>query len=324
MKSTMRQVRCGSYGPLHEVMRVEEVTAPTPGEAEVLVRVRASTVASANYAFATGSPFIARFYYGLRRPKFTNPGGSFSGEISAAGKGVTRFVVGDTVFGHSPKTFGTHTEYLVVREDDLLTHRASTLTDDDGAAISEATTALIFLRDVAMIRPGQRVLINGASGSVGYFAVQIAKHWGAEVTGVCGTSNLELVRALGADHVMDYTRSDFTHGSGPYDVIFDAAGKSSFTRSKGALSAHGIYMTTAPSPGAFVRMATTAPRKGKKAKVATAGLRQKVSDLVELNELAKDGAIRGVIDSRYPLDRTADAYDYVGRGHKKGTVIVTS
>lgn len=319
----MRAMVCERYGP-PEVFQLREVAQPTPGENEVLIRVRAATAGPADVAFRKGDPLLIKLMFGLRRPKYPIMGSELAGEVQAVGRAVTAFKPGDRVLGLSPNGFGAYAEYLCLPEGDLLVAIPAALSYEEAAGISDgATTALTFLRDVAGLRPGQRVLINGASGAVGVYGVQLAKQFGAEVTGVCSAANVALVRSLGADHVIDYTAEDFTRAGHAYDVIFDAVGKSSYARCKGALAPRGLYLTTVPSWGIVRDLLLTALPGGKKAKFATAGLMQTTANLRFLMELAEAGKLRAVIDRRYPLEQLAEAHRYVETGRKRGNVVIT-
>lgn len=319
----MRAMVCERYGP-PDVFQLREVEQPTPAENEVLIRVRAATAGPADCAFRKGKPFIIKLIYGLRKPKFTIMGAELAGEVQAVGKAVTSFKRGDRVLGLSPNSFGAYAEYKCLRESDPLVAIPDELTYEEAAGICDGPpTALTFLRDVGRLQPGQRVLINGASGAVGAYAVQLAKHFGAEVTGVCSTGNVALVQSLGADAVIDYTAEDFTQTGRTYDVIFDAVGKSSYVRCRGALAPQGVYLTTVPSWGIVRDVLLTAVRGGKKAKFATAGLMQSKANLLFLKELVEAGKLRAVIDRCYPLDQLAEAHRYVETGRKKGNVVIS-
>jgi NADPH:quinone reductase-like Zn-dependent oxidoreductase len=271
-----------------------------------------------------GEPFIIKLIYGLARPKFAILGVEFAGEIEAAGKDVTLFKKGDQVYGMSPNSFGAHAEYMCLPEDKSLIIKPANTTYAQAAGIVDgATTALTFLRDVAKLQRGQKVLVNGASGAVGAYAIQLATYFGAEVTGVCSTANVAFVQSLGADHVIDYTKEDFTNSGQTYDVIFDAVGKSSFSRCQSALTQKGMYLSTAPTLEIVFHMLRTSLFSGKKAKFATAGLMQNKDNLTFLKELIEAGTIRSVIDRCYPLEQAAQAHRYVEQGHKKGNVVIT-
>jgi NADPH2:quinone reductase len=316
----MKAMICEQYGP-PEVFRLHEVERPAPGEREVLIRVRAATAGPADCAFRKGDPFLIRLMYGLRKPKIPIIGAELAGEVQAVGPAVTSLKPGDRVLGLSTG-FGAYAEYKCLPEGGPLVTIPAGMSYEDAVAICEAATALTFLRDVARLQPGQRVLINGASGAVGAYGVQLAKHFGAEVTGVCSAGNVALVRSLGADAVIDYTAEDFTRAGGAYDVIFDAVGKSSYGRCKGALAPGGVYLTTVPSWAIVRDLLLTSVRGGTKAKFATAGLMQNAANLRLLLGLAEASTLRAVIDRRYPLEQLAEAHRYVETGRKKGTVVI--
>lgn len=320
----MKTIICTKYGP-PEVLRLAEVEKPVPADNEVLIKVHAANVTPADVAFRKGHPFMSRLFTGLLKPKFI-PGDELAGEIEDVGKNVKGFKQGDKVFGSSGTTFGAHAEYVCLPEEAALSMKPDNTDYGEAVAICYAgLTALPFLRDKAGIREGQQVLINGASGSIGTLAVQLARYYGAEVTGVCSTANLELVKSLGVDRVIDYTREDFTKSGQKYDIIFDVVAKSSFSRCKNALKPGGVYLTTFPSPGIMLQSIWTSKFGTKKAMFAATGLRpakEKKKDLLFLKELSEAGKIRPVIDRRYPLEQIAEAHMYVEKGHKKGNVII--
>jgi NADPH:quinone reductase-like Zn-dependent oxidoreductase len=307
-----------------DVIQIKEVAKPTPRDNEVLIRVHAAVVGPADCAFRKGAPFIVRLIYGLARPRLAIQGVELAGEIEAAGKDVKLFKKSDQVFGTSPNSLGAHAEYVCLPEDKPVAIKSAHMTYEDAAAICDgALTALTFLRDKAHVQRGHKVLINGASGAVGAYAVQLARYYGAEVTGVCSTTNVELVKSLGADTVIDYTKEDFTKTGQTYDVIFDAVGKSSFSRCKNALKPGGIYLGTVPTLGILLQMLWTSLSGNKKAVFVAAGLMQSKENLIFLKELFEAGKIRSVIDRRYPLEQIAEAHRYVETGHKKGNVVIT-
>ncbi|MFC2077309.1 NAD(P)-dependent alcohol dehydrogenase [Candidatus Bipolaricaulota bacterium] len=318
----MRAIVYTQYGSF-DVLQLKEVPKPQPKDNEVLVKIHATTVTTAGLANVSGKPFIARIFspdLGLRRPKVMILGVELAGEIEAAGKDVTRFKVGDRIFAE-PET-GAFAEYICLPDDGLLALKPANATYEEAAAACDGfLTAMPFLRDGGNIQSGHRVLINGASASIGTMAIQIAKHSGAEVTGVCSTTNLELVQSLGADHVIDYTREDFARSGKTYDIIFDVVAKSSFGRCKRALADDGAYLRTFPTPDVLL------PKLGsKKAKFIATGLRppaDRLKDLHLLKEFMEAGAVRTVIDRRYPLEDIAEAHRYVAKGHKKGNVVIT-
>jgi NADPH:quinone reductase-like Zn-dependent oxidoreductase len=312
------------YGPA-DVVRVDDVPTPVPGGDEVLVRVQAAVVGVVDSVAREGSPRYARVYFGLLRPRFPVLGSDFAGRVEADGPAVTRFAVGDEVFGTLAPRFGAHAEFVCLSQDAALALKPVRLTSAQAAALVDAT-ALVFLRDKAHLASGQSVLINGASGSVGTSAVQLARHCGAQVTGVCSGGNTDLVARLGAHTVLDYTAVDFTRAASTYDVVFDVAGRSSFVRSRRVLRRGGVYLTTEASPAILLQMAWTARFGARKAMVAFTGLRDaaaKRADLTYLAGLADAGEVVPVVDTCYPLTDIADAYRHVDRGHKRGNVIVT-
>lgn len=318
----MKAIVTTRYGT-PDVLQLQEVEKPIPKDNEVLIKVHAGVVTSADCSFRKGDPFIIKLMYGLRKPRLKIPGVEFSGEIEVVGKDVKQFRKGDQVFGMSPDHFGAHGEYLCLAETKPLTIKSPSASHEEMAGVSDgATTALTFLRNFAKVQSGQKVLINGASGAVGTYAVQIAKYYGAEVTGVCSATNIEMVKALGADHIIDYTKTDFAKTGKTYDVIFDAVGKSSFGHCKGALTPKGIYLTTVPTFAIVRQMLWNSMRGGKKAKFVAAGLMQNRANLDFLRELFEGGHLKAVIDRCYPLEQLAEAHRYVDKGHKKGNVVI--
>jgi NADPH:quinone reductase-like Zn-dependent oxidoreductase len=312
------------YGP-PDVVTVEDVPKPAPRDDEVLVRIHAAVVGVVDGLARRGAPFYARVHFGLRRPRFPVLGCDFAGQVEAAGPAVTRFAAGDQVFGTIAPRFGAHAEYVCLPERAAVAPKPVSLSYPEAAALVDAT-ALCFLRDKANLRRGQTIAINGASGAVGAAALQLARHFGASVTAVCSGANAGLVRGLGADDVIDYTRADFTRAGRTYDVIFDVAGTTSFSRCRPALSRAGVYLTTAPSPAIFLQMPWTSRFGARRAVVAFTGLRaasEKRQDLLYLRGLAEASALVAGVGACYPLPRIADAYRHVDAGHKRGNVVVT-
>ena len=305
-----------------DVLQLEEVEKPTPKEDEVLIRIVATPATTADNAMLSG-PYLGRLFgMGLTRPNNPIPGTVLAGVVEEAGKEVTLFKEGDQVFGSTDLGFGCYAEYICLPEEDALVNKPANMTYEEAAAIVDgAITALPFLKEAGKIQSGQRVLINGASGSVGSAAVQLAKYFGADVTGVCSTSNLEFVKSLGADKVIDYTKEDFTKNGETYDIIYDTVGKTSFSGCKNSLKQKGLYLAGAGGLLEFVQMGWTSMIGSKKVIFGIA--RQKTEDLIFLKELIEAGKIRSVIDRRYPLEQTAEAHGYVDKGHKKGNVVIT-
>lgn len=323
----MKAIVYTEYGS-PDVLRLKEIEKPTPKDNEVLIKIHATTVTATEATFRRGEPFIARLFTGLTKPKNTRLGEELAGEVEAVGKDVTLFKPGDQVFGATGPEFGANAEYICLPEDSVLTRKPTNMTYEEAAAsVDGVLTALPFLRDTGNIQRGQKVLINGASGSIGTAAVQLAKYFGAEVTGVSSTSNLELVKSLGADKVIDYTQEDFTQSNETYDIIFDTVGKTSFAQCKRVLKPNGIFLEAAINGLAILpQVLWTSMFGSKKIKIAATGLRpasERAKDLLFLKELIEAEQIKSVIDRRYPLEQIAEAHRYVDRGHKKGNVVIT-
>ena len=322
----MRAAIYRRYGP-PEVVHIEEVPKPVPRDDEVLIRIRATTVAAADWRLRRAAPVFIRLMNGLRRPtKTLTLGMEFAGTIESVGRAVTRFRAGDEVFGSNGFHFGAHAEYLCVPETGMLAARPANMPLEEAAAVMfGGISALHFLKQ-AGVHAGQRVLVYGASGSVGVFAVQLAKHFGADVTAVCSTAHLELVKSLGADDVVDYTREDFSKAGRVYDVVFDTVGYSGFRRSLRALK-HGCpYVRcgaaggTLPILGAMLRGAWISWTGA--AKVIGGVARFAPEHQALLKELIEAGRLRTVIDTRYPLDEIVAAHRHAEAGHKTGHVVV--
>jgi NADPH2:quinone reductase len=319
----MRAVVWSNYGA-PDVLQIDDVAKPVPKDNEVLIRVHATTVTAADGMMRKGESLAGRLVMGFRTPrrKFRVPGLELAGEIESAGKNVKRFKKGDQVFGFTGFEPGAYAEYKCMSEQGSLVMKPGNVTyEEAAAAVDGASTALFFLRDKAHLRSGQRVLIYGASGSIGTFAVQLAKHFGADVTGVCSAANVELVKSLGADQVIDYTKEDFTKDGHCYDVIFDTVGKSSFSRCRDSLTPNGRYLVTVMGLVPIAWTLWTLLRGGKRAIFAMSI--DKGEALVFLKRLIEEGKLRSVIDRRYTLEEIAEAHRYVDAGHKKGNVVVT-
>ena len=322
----MKAIVYTKYGS-PDVLQLTEIEKPTPKDNEVLLRIYAIAVTATDCIFRKGDQLSARSFTGLTGPKNSILGDVLAGEIEAVGKDVKLFKPGDQVFGSTGAGFGAYAEYVCLPEDGALAIKPANLTYEEAVAVYDgALTALPFLRDKANIQSGQKILINGASGSIGTAAVQLAKVFGADVTGVCSTANVELVKSLGAAKVIDYTKEDFTQSGETYDVIFDTVGKSSFSRCKNSLTQTGIYLTPVLKLGILLQMLWTSMVGSKKAMITFAGLRsasEKAEDLIFLKELVEAGKIKPVIDRCYPLEQAVEAHRYVETGHKKGNVIIT-
>jgi len=306
-----------------DVLELREVAKPVPLRGEVLIKVHATTVTTAECLMRQGKPAWGRVVLGVFRPrrKLRTLGLELAGEIESVGADVRRFQPGDEVFGFTGFAVGALAEYKCLPEQGSLALKPVNKTfHEAAAAVDGATTALFFLRDRAKVRAGQHVLVNGASGSIGTYAVQLAKHFGAEVTAVCGPRNALLVKELGADHVIDYTQADFTANAGAYDVVFDTVGKSSFRQCKPALTSTGRYL---PTTGLLnnLRALWTSVRGGKRVVVGMSI--RKTEPLAFVRALIEADELRIVIDRTYPLEQVAEAHRYVDAGHKSGNVVIS-
>ncbi len=318
----MKAIVYTKYGP-PDVLELKEVEKPVPKDNEILVKVYATTVNPIDWKFRSGKLLLARPMTGLAKPKTKRNilGYDLAGEIESVGENAKLFKKGDQVFGGTGARLGTYAEYKCLPEENVGI-KPSNMTYEEAAAVPlGAITALQFLRDKGNIQSGQKVLINGASGGVGTFAVQLAKYFGAEVTGVCSTTNLELVKSLGADNVIDYTKEDFIKKGQTYDIIFDAVGKDSFSRCKSSLNQRGVYLSTVPTLPFLLQMLWTSMIGSKKVIGAIALDRKE--DLFFLEELIEAGKMKSIIDRHYPLEKMAEAHSYVEKGHKKGNVVIT-
>ena len=315
----MKAVVYERYGS-PDVLQLREITKPSVADDEVLVKVHAASIQQTDINFRTGTPFLARVLAGLFKPKNQILGCDYSGTVEATGKNVDEYSIGDEVYGQLNKRTGTHAEYVSVSMKEI-SPKPKNLNFVEAASVGVAgTMALQCLRDHGEIQQGQKVLVNGASGGIGTFAVQIAKSYGTEVTGVCSTTNLEMVKSIGADHVIDYTKEDFTERVDEYDIIFDAVRKNTYANCKNALTQKGIYVTTEFGPTIMLQMKMNSNPNGKRMVGMLMNVDQ--ADLVILTELIEAGKIKPVIDRTYPLEEIADAHRYVEKGHAKGKVIM--
>ncbi|MCE7983359.1 MAG: NAD(P)-dependent alcohol dehydrogenase [Caldilinea sp. CFX5] len=329
----MKAITFTEYGS-PDVLKLTEVATPTPKANEILIKVHATTVNTGDLwarnfkaispgQFSMALPLwvISRLVFGVNKPKIQILGAEVAGEVAAVGAKVTRFKTGDQVFGYRGPAFGGNAEYLAMPETGLVAHKPTNLTFAEAAAIPYgALTALNLLRKVNL-QPGQKILINGASGGIGSYAVQLAKLYGAEVTGVCSTPRMALVKTLGADQVIDYTKEDFTRNGQRYHVIFDILRRSSFAGVKNSLTADGRYLLASFKTPQLLQMLMTARTSG--TKVICALSSESLADLLHIKELVEAGQIKAVIDRCFPLEQVAEAHRYVEAGQKKGSVVIT-
>lgn len=328
----MKAVVYTEYGS-PDVLKLTEVTKPAPKDNEILIKVHATSVKTGdlwgrNIKAISPSQFsmsflfwvFTRLLFGVNRPKINILGAEFAGEVEAAGKKVTLVKKGDQVFGASFPAFGANAEYLCMPENGLVALKPVNMTFDEAATVPAGAMYALNLLRKANIQRGQKILINGASGSIGSIAVQLAKHYGAEVTGVCGTQRVAMVQALGADSVIDYTKKDFTQNGKTYDVIFDVLGKSSFSGCKHSLNENGIYLLASFKTPQLWQMWTTSMRSGKKVICALSS--ETPADLLHIKKLVEDGKIKTIIDKRFPLEQTAEAHRYLESGKRTGHVAI--
>jgi NADPH:quinone reductase-like Zn-dependent oxidoreductase len=321
----MKAIVCAKYGP-PEVLQLKEVAKPTPKDDEVLVKIHATSVHIGDWRLRSFTvpplfriPF--RLSVGFRGPRKKILGSELAGEIETVGKAVKRFKKGDQVFGDAGAVLGTYAQYVCLPEKAILAKKPANMSYEEAAAGPVSILSALYYLRRGGIQSGQKVLIYGASGALGTAAVQLAKHFGAEVTGVCSSANLELVNSLGADNVIDYTKEDFTRNGQTYDIIFDAAGKRSFPECKGSLKRGGVYLLSVPTLAFLLQMLWTSMIGNKKAILVVP--KSSIEDLIFLKELIEAGKIRSVMDRRYPLEQIVEAHRYVEKGHKKGNVVIT-
>lgn len=310
-----------------EVLELREVEKPAPKPKEVLVKIYATTVTAADWRIRSsrvpaGFWLPVRMAFGLLKPKKSILGTELAGEVEAVGKDVRSFRAGDKLFATTGGAFGAYAEYIALSEEGALAIKPANMSYEEAASVPfGALTALYFLRDKAAIQSGQKILINGASGGVGSYAVQLAAYFGAEITAVCSGRNLDLVRSLGAARAIDYTKEDFSKSGETYNLIFDTVGKSSFSQCKKLLKQRGIYLTAVAGLPDFVQMLWSRLAGGKRMICAITPERKE--DLIFLKELIEAGKIRAIIDRRYRLEQIVEAHRYVEKGHKKGNVVIT-
>ncbi len=315
----MKAIVCTKYGA-PDFLQMKEVEKPTPKDNEILIKIHASSVSSGDSRMRRADPFIIRLIFGFKRPRNPILGVVVAGEIEAIGKTVSKFSIGDQVFGSSGMHFGAHAEYVSVPEDAVLALKPSNMTYKEAASIPFGATASIHFLRIANIQQGQKVLIYGASGALGTMAVQLAKNYGAEITAVCSTANVELMKSLGADHVIDYTQEDFTRNGKKYDVVFDTIGKSSLRKALKSLSDNGHLLLASAGIGTMIGGSIKSIFIKKK--IVSGVIKETVKDMNFFKQLIEKGSLKAVIDRIYPLEQIVEAHAYVDKGHKKGNVII--
>jgi len=303
-----------------EVLRVKQVERPLPQKNEILLRIRATSVNSGDWRLRKADPYAVRLFFGLLKPKINILGSVFSGEVESIGEEVKQFKVGDIVFGHTDMSFGSYAEYISLPEDGSIALKPSNISHNEAAVIPFGGVAALHFLKKAKIQPGQKVLVVGASGSVGSAAVQLAKSFGADVTGVCSTANIALVKSIGANKVIDYTKEDFAGNGETYDVIFDAVNAISVSRSMKSLNKNGIMILSAAGMSEMLQGLWISMTSNKR--VLTGVISHKAADIIFLKELIEAGKFKPVIDRTYPLEQIAEAHAYAEKGHKKGNIAI--
>ena len=308
------------------ILEVHEINKPIPKSNEILVKIVSSSVTTADTMMRTGKPYIGRLFIGLLKPSNPIPGTGFAGVIESIGKDVTNFKIGDKVFGESLFSSGTNTEYVCIPANGILSIMPEKMTYEEAAVVCDgAITSMNFLVNLGHIKKGQKVLVNGASGSLGTAAIQIAKYYGAHVTGVCSDSNKKLIKSLGADIVIDYTQIDFTRLDEKYDIIYDTVGKLSFSKCKNVLKREGMYLSPVLGMRLLIDVIITSILGKKKAKFSATGTLKPMelnALLEETKNIIDNGHLYSVIDKKYKLENIIQAHQYIDKGHKVGNVVI--
>ncbi len=315
----MKAIEVTKYGS-PEFLQMKEVEKPSPKENEILIKIHATSVSSGDARMRRADPFIIRLIFGFKRPRKPVLGVVVAGEIEAIGKTVTNYKVGDQVFGSSGMNFGAHAEYVAVSENAVLALKPGNMSYEEAAAIPFGATASMHFLRIANIQKGQKVLIYGASGALGTMAVQLAKNYGADITAVCSTSNIELMKSLGADEVIDYTKEDFSKNGKKYDVVFDTIGKSSIRKALRSLNKNGYLLLASAGIGTMIGGAIKSIFISKK--IVSGVIKETVEDMNFFKQEIEKGKLKAVIDRIYTLKQMAEAHAYVDKGHKKGNVVI--
>jgi NADPH:quinone reductase-like Zn-dependent oxidoreductase len=321
----MKSIIVNAYGG-PEVLKLENIQKPTPKSNEVLIKIEATSVTAAATMMRTGTPYFGRLFTGISKPKVKTPGTDLAGTVEAIGADVKNFKIGDKVMAATDLKCGAYAEYICLGEDEIIVHKPENISSEEATGIMDGgITALAFLTDQVTINPGDKVLINGASGSIGTAAIQLAKEFGAEVTAVCSGKNAGLVTELGADQVFDYTKNELDKSGQQFDIIFDTVGKLSYFKSKKHLTEKGVFLTPVLEMPALITMLFVNPFSKKKLKFAATGLRKdelRMRDLLKIKDLLANNKIKTVIDKVYSLEQMKEAHEYVDSGRKRGNVIV--
>jgi len=315
----MKAIELTKYGA-PEFLQMIEVEKPSPKDNEILIKIHATSVSSGDARMRRADPFIIRLIFGFKRPRKPVLGVVVAGEIEAIGKSVSRYKTGDKVFGSSGMSFGAHAEYVSVPEDAVLALKPGNMSYEEAAAIPFGATASMHFLRIANIQKGQKVIVYGASGALGTMAVQLARNYGAEITAVCSTANVELMKSLGADHVIDYTKEDFTLNGKKYDVVFDTIGKIPLRKALKSLSDNGHLLLASAGIGTMIGGSIKSIFINKK--IVSGVIKETIEDMNFFKQEIEKGSLKAVIDRTYPLEKIAEAHAYVDKGHKKGNVII--
>jgi 2-desacetyl-2-hydroxyethyl bacteriochlorophyllide A dehydrogenase len=315
----MKAIELSKYGA-PEFLQMNEVEKPSPKDNEILIKIHATSVSSGDARMRRADPFVIRLIFGFKRPRKSVLGVVVAGEIEAIGQSVSNYKIGDQVFGSSGMNFGAHAEYVAVPENAVLALKPSNMSYEEAAAIPFGATASLHFLRIANIQQGQKILIYGASGALGTMAVQLAKNYGADITAVCSTSNIELMKSLGAEKVIDYTKEDFTSNGEKYDVIFDTVGKSSFREALRSVKKGGYLLLASAGIGTMIAGSIRSIFSNKK--IVSGVIKETVEDMNFFKQLIENGKLKAVIDRIYTLKQMVEAHTYVDMGHKRGNVVI--